>query len=133
MGEGALAEIVLLTPRGAYEKADRIANARGETVDPSYSVQRERSVGKPRWEDRAASAPMRYLLGRAASEHLVFRRVEGGFEVFRTYGGVETHIDVLKIGRVTRSKPARRSGGVSWKRQEGRRRTSRVSRRYGKH
>ncbi len=45
-----------------------------------------------------------YLLGRAVSEHLVFRRVEGGFDVFRTYGGVETHIDVLKIGRVTRSK-----------------------------
>ncbi len=32
MGEGALAEIVLLTPRGAYEKADRITNACGETV-----------------------------------------------------------------------------------------------------
>jgi len=28
----------------------------------------------------------------------VFRRVEGGFEVFRTYGGVETRVYVLKIG-----------------------------------
>jgi hypothetical protein len=63
MAEGALADIVLLTPKGAYEKADRIANARGETVDPSYSGRRGRSVGQPRWEDRAASALLRYLLG----------------------------------------------------------------------
>ncbi len=35
MGEGSLADIVLLTPRSAYEKAKDIANARGETVDPS--------------------------------------------------------------------------------------------------
>jgi hypothetical protein len=74
--EGALADIVLLTPRSAYEKAKDIANARGETVDPSR-------VGQPSWEDRAASALLRYLLGRAVDEDLMFRRVEGGFEVFR--------------------------------------------------
>ncbi len=45
MGEGALVDIVLLTPKSAYMKADRIANARGETVDPSYSGWRGRSVG----------------------------------------------------------------------------------------
>jgi len=104
MAEGALADVMLLTPKGAYEKAYRIANTRGETVDPSYSGQRGRSVGKPRWEDRAASALLRYLLGRAVSEDLMFRRLKGGFEVFRTYGGVETHVDVLKIEEVARSK-----------------------------
>ncbi|AKT35288.1 hypothetical protein PYWP30_01671 [Pyrobaculum sp. WP30] len=104
VGEGALADVVLLTPKGAYEKADRIANARGETVDPSYSGRRGRSVGKPSWEDRAASALLRYFLGRAVNEDLVFRRVGEGFEVFRTYGGVETPVDVLKIEEVARSK-----------------------------
>jgi hypothetical protein len=104
MGEGALADIVLPTPKGAYEKADRIANARGETVDPSYSGQRGRSVGKPSWEDKAAATLLRYLLGRTVSEDLMFRRVEGGFEVFRAYGGVEVRVDVLKIEEVARSK-----------------------------
>jgi hypothetical protein len=104
MGEGALADIVLPTPKGAYEKADRIANARGETVDPSYSGQRGRSVGKPSWEDKAAGTLLRYLLGRTVSEDLMFRRVEGGFEVFRAYGGVEVRVDVLKIEEVARSK-----------------------------
>jgi hypothetical protein len=37
MAEGALADIVLLTPRSAYEKADDIAERRGEAVDPSRS------------------------------------------------------------------------------------------------
>jgi hypothetical protein len=78
MMEGALADVMLLTPKGAYEKADRIANARGETVDPSYSGQRGRSVGQLGWEDRAASALLRYLLGRAVGEDLMFRRVGGG-------------------------------------------------------
>ncbi|MCC6036479.1 MAG: hypothetical protein LM559_05435, partial [Pyrobaculum sp.] len=41
---------------------------------------------------------LRYLLGRAVSEDLKLRHVEGGFEVFRAYGGVETRIDELKIG-----------------------------------
>jgi hypothetical protein len=61
-------------------------------------------VGKPSWEDRAASALLRYLLGRAVDEDLKFRRVKRGFEVFRAYGGVETHVDVLKIEEVARSK-----------------------------
>jgi len=98
MAEGALADVVLLTPRSAYEKAYRIANTRGETVDPSYSGRRGRSVGQPSWEDRAASALLRYLLGRTVSGDLMFRRVEGGFEVFRAYGGVEARVDMLKIG-----------------------------------
>jgi hypothetical protein len=95
--EGALADIVLSTPGGAYQKAKDIANARGETVDPSR-------VGQPSWEDRAASALMRYLLSKVVDEDLMFRRVEGGFEVFRTYGGVETRIDELKIEKTARSK-----------------------------
>jgi hypothetical protein len=104
MGEGALADIVLSTPISAYEKARDIAKGRGEAVDPSYSRRRGRSVGQPSWEDRAASVLLRYLLGRAVSEDLMFRRVKGGFKVFRAYGGVETRIDVLKIGEMARSK-----------------------------
>jgi len=101
--EGALADIVISTPGGAYEKARDIARGRGEVVDPSYSGRRERSVGQPSWEDRAASALLRYLLSRAIDEDLMFRRVEGGFEVFRAYGGVETRIDELKIGKAAHS------------------------------
>jgi len=97
MGEGALADVVLLTPWSAYAKAKDVAKGRGEAVDPSYSRQRGRSVGQPSWEDRAAAALLRYLLGRAVIEDLMFRWVEGGFEVFRAYGGVEVRIDVLKI------------------------------------
>ena len=97
MGEGALADIVLLKPKGAYDKAGRVANARGEAVDPSYSGRRGRSVGQPSWEDRAASVLLRYLLSRAVSEDLMFRLVKGGFEVFRAYGGVEARVDVLRI------------------------------------
>jgi hypothetical protein len=97
MGEGALADLVLSTPATAHWKAKGIAERRGETVDPSYSGRRGRSVGQPRWEDRAVSALLRYLLGRAVSGDLVFRRVEGGFEVFRAYGGVEARVDVLRI------------------------------------
>ncbi len=106
MGEGALADIVLSAPGTAYEKAKRIAKERGEAVDPSYSGWRGRSVGKPSWEDRAASALLRYLLGKAVSEDLVFRRVEGGFEVFRAYGGVEARVDVLMVEGQPRSKAA---------------------------
>jgi hypothetical protein len=102
--EGALADIVLLTPGSAYNEAWKIAKGRGEAVDPSYSGRRGRSVGQPSWEDRAASALLRYLLGRAVDEDLMFRRVGEGFEVFRTYGGVETRVDVLKIREVVRSK-----------------------------
>jgi PaRep2b protein. len=98
MVEGALADVLLLTPKSAYEKAWKIAKGRGEAVDPSR-------VGAAGWEDRAASALLRYLLSRAIDEDLVFRRVEGGFEVFRTYGGVEARVDVLKIEGQPRSKP----------------------------
>ncbi len=91
MAEGALADIVLSTPEGVYQKAWKIAKGRGEAVDPSR-------MGAAGWEDRAASALLRYLLGRAVSEDLMFRRVEGGFDVFRTCGGVEVRVDVLKIG-----------------------------------
>jgi hypothetical protein len=98
MIEGALADIVLLTPTSAYNKAKRIAKGRGEAVDPSYSGRRGRSVGQPSWEDRAASTLLRYLLSKAVNEDLMFRRVEGGFEVFRAYGGVEARVDTLKIG-----------------------------------
>jgi hypothetical protein len=96
--------MVISTPRGAYNKAKDIAKKRGETVDPSYSGRRGRSVGQPSWEDRVASALLRYLLGRAVDEDLMFRRIKGGFKVFRAYGGVETRVDVLKIGKVTRFK-----------------------------
>jgi hypothetical protein len=104
MMEGALADVVLLTPTSAYNKAKRIAKGRGEAVDPSYSGRRGRSVGQPSWEDRAVSALLRYLLSKAVNEDLVFRRVEGGFEVFRAYGGVEARVDTLKIGEVVHSK-----------------------------
>ncbi len=119
MGEGALADVVLPSPRSAYNKADRVAERRGETVDPSRS-RRGAKAGKVAggrggavdlsrggvagWEDRAASVLLRYLLSKAISEDLVFRRVEGGFEVFRIYGGVEVLIDALKIEEAARSK-----------------------------
>jgi hypothetical protein len=98
---------VLSTPGGAYEKARDIARGRDEAVDPSYSGRRRRSVGQPSWEDRAAPALLRYLLSKAGDEELKFRRVKvgdgkvrrvEGFDVFKAYGGVETRIDVLKIG-----------------------------------
>jgi len=101
MGEGSLADIVLSAPKSAYAKARNIAKGRGESVDPSYSGQRGRSVGQPSWEDRAVSVLLRYLLGRTVSEDLIFRRVEGGFEVFRTYGGVEAPVGELWIGKST--------------------------------
>ena len=48
MGEGALADIVMSAPVTAYEKARKIAGARGETVDPS----RSRRGGGEGWGDR---------------------------------------------------------------------------------
>ena len=98
-GEGALADVVSLTPKSAYEKAKGIAKERGEAVDPSRSRR-----GTAGWEDRAASVLLRYLLGSAVDEDLKFRRVEGGFEVFRTYGGVEARVDVLMVEGQPRSK-----------------------------
>ncbi|MDT7883216.1 MAG: PaRep2b protein, partial [Thermoproteus sp.] len=106
-GEGALADIVISTPATAYEKAKEIAKGRGEAVDPSRSGRRERSAG--RWEDRAASALLRYLLSRtdllsgADEAVLKVRRVEGGFEVLRAYGGVESYLDALVVEGVPRS------------------------------
>ncbi len=107
MGEGALADVVLLTPRSAYEKARYIARGRGEAVDPSYSGRRGRSVGQPSWEDRAASVLLRFLIGYGEVD-LKFRPVEKegkkGFQVFRAYGGVEAFVGELWIGRVARFK-----------------------------
>jgi hypothetical protein len=103
MAEGALADVVLLTPRNTYDKAKDIAKKRGEAVDPSYSGRRGRSVGQPSWEDRAASALLRFLIGYGEAD-LKFRRVEKedkkGFQVFRTFGGVEAPVGELWIGRV---------------------------------
>jgi hypothetical protein len=102
-GEGALADIVLSTPIGAYNKADDIAGARGETVDPSRSRR-----GAVDWEDRAASVLLRFLIGYGEAD-LKFRRVEKkgkkgrverGFQVSRIYGGVETFVGELWIGEV---------------------------------
>jgi hypothetical protein len=124
MGEGSLTDIVLSTPGGAYSKADRVANARGETVDPSRSPK-----GAVDWEDRAASVLLRFLIGYgeidpqllsgAGETTLKFRRVEKdgmkddekkrveggvkrGFKVFRAYGGVEAFVGELWIGDVAR-------------------------------
>ncbi len=87
IGEGALANVVLLTPKNAYKKARDIAKGRGETVDPSRSRR-----GTAGWEDRAASALLRFLVGYGEAD-LKFRRVEKGdrkgFQVFRVYGNVE--------------------------------------------
>jgi hypothetical protein len=97
MMEGALADIVLSTPGGAYQKADRIAERRGEAVDPSRS-------GAAGWEERAASVLLRFLIGYGEAD-LKFRRVEKGnekgFQVFRTFGGVETPVGKLWIGKST--------------------------------
>ena len=108
-GEGALADIVLWTPRSAYDKADRVARERGETVDPSYPGRRGRSVGQPSWEDRAAAVLLRLLIGYGEAE-LKFRavekitregRTERGFQVFKTFGGVEAFVGELWIGKST--------------------------------
>jgi hemerythrin-like domain-containing protein len=105
MGEGALADVVLLTPISAYEKAYRIAKRRGETVDPSRSPK-----GAVDWEDRAASVLLRFLIGYGEAD-LRFRRVERrdekgrvvrGFQVFRAYGGVEAFVGELWIGHAAR-------------------------------
>jgi hypothetical protein len=97
MGEGALADVVLLTPGGAYEKAWKIAKGRGEAVDPSRSPK-----GALDWEDRAASALLRFLIGYGEAD-LKFIRVEKegkkGFQVFRAYGGVEAFVGELWIGK----------------------------------
>jgi hypothetical protein len=109
MGEGALADIVMSTPATAHWKAKEIARGRGEAVDPSYSRWRGRSVGQPNWEDRAASVLLRFLIEYGEAD-LKFRRVEKGdekgrvvrgFQVFRTFGGVEAPVGELWIGKST--------------------------------
>ncbi len=110
MGEGALADIVMSTPTTAHWKAKEIANAHGETVDPSYSGRRGRSAGQPNWEDRAASVLLRFLIGYGEAADFKFRhvekkdkkgRVERGFQVFRTFGGVEAFVGELWIVKTT--------------------------------
>ncbi len=115
--EGALADIVLSTPKGAYEKAKRTAGGRGETVHPSRSRRGAKAgevaggrggavdllrVGAAGWEDRAASVLLRFLVGYGEAD-LKFIRVEKegkrGFQVFRTYGGVEAPVGELWIGK----------------------------------
>jgi len=100
MGKGALADVVLSTPATAHEKAKRVAKRRGEAVDPSRPPK-----GAVDWEDRAASVLLRFLIGYGEAD-LKFRRVEKegkkGFQVFRTYGGVETFVGELWIGKVAR-------------------------------
>jgi polyhydroxyalkanoate synthesis regulator phasin len=97
MAEGALADVVLLTPRSAYEKADRVAERRGESVDPSRSPK-----GAVDWEDRTASVFLLFLIGYGKAD-LKFRHVEKegkrGFQVFRSYGGVEAPVGELWIGK----------------------------------
>jgi hypothetical protein len=78
MGEGALADIVMSAPVTAYEKARKIAGARGETVDPSRSRRKAKAgkvaggrggtvdlsrVGVAGWGDRATSVLLRFLIG----------------------------------------------------------------------
>ena len=100
MGEGALADIVLSAPRTAYEKSWEIAKMRSGAVDPS----RVEAAG---WEDRTASMLLRFFIGYGEAE-LKFRRVEKdgkkGFQVFRTFGGVEAFVGELWIGDVARFK-----------------------------
>jgi len=98
MGEGALADIVLLTPRSTYNKAWEIAKGRGESVDPSRSPK-----GAVDWEERAASTLLRFLAGYGKAD-LKFRRIEKGdrkgFQMFKAYGGVEAFVGELWIGEV---------------------------------
>jgi len=87
MEEGSLADIVLLTPIGAYDKAKDVAKERGESVDPSRSPK-----GAVDWKDRAASVLLWFLIEYGETD-LKFRPVEKGgrkgFQVFRIFGGVE--------------------------------------------
>ncbi len=98
MIEGALADIVLLTPKSAYNKAWEIAKGRGESVDPSRSPK-----GAVDWKDRAASVLLRFLIEYGETD-LKFRPVEKGgrkgFQVFRTFGSVEAPVGELWIGKV---------------------------------
>jgi tetratricopeptide (TPR) repeat protein len=144
VGEGALADLVLSTPKTAYEKVDDIAGACGEAVDPSRSRRRAKAgevaggrggaADLPRveaagWEDRAASVLLRFLVGYGEAS-LKFIRVEKdgrkGFQVFRSYGGVETPVGELWIGKVAYFKVSEEELRRLWRRRRGRRQTSRV-------
>jgi len=105
MGEGALADVVLLAPVTACDKAWKIAKGRGRSVGLSR-------VGASDWEDRVASVLLRFFIGYGEAD-LKFRRVEKGdekgrvvrgFQVFRAYGGVEAPVGELWIGYVARFK-----------------------------
>jgi hypothetical protein len=113
MDEGALADIVMSTPATAHWRAREIARKRGEAVDPSRSRKGAKAggiaegrggavepahVGVAGWEDRAASVLLRFLIGYGEAG-LKLRRVERGFQVFRIYGGVETTVGELWIGK----------------------------------
>jgi len=99
MGEGTLADIVLLAPVTACDKAWKIAKGRGRSVGLSR-------VGASDWEDRAVSVLLRFFIGYGEAD-LKFRRVEKGdekgrvvrgFQVFRTFGGVDAPVGELWIG-----------------------------------
>ena len=99
MGEGALADVVLLAPVTACDKAWKIAKGRGRSVGLSR-------VGASDREDKVASVPLRLFIGYGEAD-LKFRRVEKGdekgrivrgFQVFRAYGGVEAPVGELWIG-----------------------------------
>jgi hypothetical protein len=125
MGEGALADIVLSTPKTAYDKAGEIAGKRGEAVDPSRSRKGAKTwkiaegrggvVGSSRveaadWEDKAASVLLRLLIGyseidpQLSSESgevsLKFRLVENvskeDDEKKRVEGGVKRGFKVFR-------------------------------------
>jgi hypothetical protein len=113
MGEGALVDIVLSAPKTAYNKADDIAGARGEAVDPSRSRRRAKAeevaggrggaVDLPHveedWKDRAASVLLQFLIGYgkvdprllsgAGEVNLRFRRVERRDEKGRVERGFQ--------------------------------------------
>ena len=125
MGEGALVDIILSAPVTAYEKAGKIAGARGEAVDPSRSRRRAKAGGiaggrggavdlphvkAADWEDRATSVLLRFLIGYGEIDpqfssgigevNLKFRLVEKDGkkddEKKRVEGGVERGFQVFR-------------------------------------
>ncbi len=125
MSEGALVDILKSTPSTAYEKARKIAGARGETVDPSRS-RRGAKAGKvaggrggavdlphvkaANWGDKTASVLLRFLIGYgeidpqflsgAGEVNLKFSLVEKDGkkddEKKRVEGGVERGFQVFR-------------------------------------
>ncbi len=105
-------------------KAGKVAGRRGGAVD-LLRVEEE-------WKDRATSVLLRFMIGYskidpqllsgAGEVNLKFRRVEKdskkddekkhverGFQVFRVYGGVETFVGELWIGKTAYFKVSRKS------------------------